>query len=80
MFPGGELSGPVARGTVSDWSSSDAEVTVQLETRPSRPCSVNIWGVTRGSDFYISAESWRGFLGIGDARWVAHISYDQRSA
>ncbi len=78
MFPGGELKGTVAGGTVSDWSFSDAMTTVQLETRRSRPYSINIWGVSRGSAFYISAESWRGFLGLGDARWVGHIADDPR--
>ena len=78
MFPGGQLNGTVAGENVSDWSFSDATSTVQLETRPSRPYSINIWGVSSGSAFYISSESWRGFLWLGDARWVAHIADDPR--
>ncbi len=78
VFPGSKLSGTVANGTVSDWSFSDATSTVQLETRPSRPYSTNIWGVSSGSAFYISAESWRTILGLGNARWVGHIADDRR--
>ena len=42
VFPGGELRGTVSSGTVSDWSFSDDTSTVQLETRPSSPYSINI--------------------------------------
>ncbi len=78
VFPGGELRGTVSSGTVSDWSFSDDTSTVQLETRPSSPYSINIWGVSSGSAFYITSESWRGPLGLGDARWVGHIVDDPR--
>ena len=51
---------------------------MQLETRPSRPYSINIWAVSSGSAFYISSESWRSLLRLGDARWVGHITDDPR--
>jgi hypothetical protein len=44
--------------------------TVQLETRPSDPYSVNIWGVAMGSDFFVV--SGRGM----EAAWAQHIEAD----
>jgi hypothetical protein len=44
MIPGGKLSGTV-QPVPSDWAFSDEFEDVQLETRPSNPYSVNIWGV-----------------------------------
>ena len=54
MIPGGELSGEV-KPTPSDWSFSDDVETVQLETNPDDPYSVNVWGVSAGPHFYIAA-------------------------
>lgn len=53
-LPGGRLSGEVAAAP-ADWSFSDEEEVVQLETRPSDPYSVNLWGVGVGSHFFIAA-------------------------
>ena len=69
-FPGGSLSGEVATGLPGDWSFADEEMTVQLETRPSAPYSVNLWGVGIGDHFYLA--SGRG----GEATWVEHIAED----
>lgn len=77
-FPGGRLTGILAREPVSNWSFSDETEIVQLETRLSRPYSTNIWGVSSGAAFYISSESWRNLLGLADARWVAYIADDPR--
>lgn len=44
MIPGGALSGDPAP-VPADWSFTDAVDTVQLETRPDDPYSVNIWCV-----------------------------------
>ena len=68
-LPGGEISGMAAE-TPSDWSAVAAEGNVQLETRPSDPYSVNLWGVGLESGFYVA--SGRG----GDASWVKHIEAD----
>ncbi len=68
--PGGRLSGKVAASPPSNWSSVDKEETVQLETRPSDPYSVNLWGAGIGDGFYLA--SGRG----GDARWVGYITED----
>ncbi len=68
--PGGSLSGEVATGLPADWSFADEEMNVQLETRPSAPYSVNLWGVAIGDRFYLA--SGRG----GEANWVEHIAED----
>ncbi|MBW2421662.1 MAG: hypothetical protein JRH19_24190 [Deltaproteobacteria bacterium] len=52
MIPGGELSGKV-EAVPSDWSFTDSVETMQLETRPADPYSVNIWGASVGDRFYI---------------------------
>jgi hypothetical protein len=66
MIPGGSLSGDV-QPVPADWSFTDEVETVQLETRPSDPYSVNVWGVGVGDIFYIA--SGRGV----DAAWAEHI-------
>lgn len=71
MFPAGELSGTVV-ATPSDWTFTDEIETVQLETRPEDPYSVNIWGVAIGRDFFIA--SGRGM----DNAWAQHIEADPR--
>ena len=71
MVPGGELSGTV-KPVPSDWSFTDAVDTVQLETRPEDPYSVNVWGVAAGDAFYIAS-------GRGEsATWAKHIAADPR--
>ena len=69
-FPGGRLSGDVAADLPDDWSFADAQETVQLETRPSAPYSVNLWGAGIGGRFYLASG------GGGDARWVEYIAED----
>ena len=54
-IPGGRLSGEVAPSAPAEWSSSDSIKNVQLETRPSDPYSVNIWGVGIGDRFYVAS-------------------------
>jgi hypothetical protein len=70
MIPGGRLSGEVQPVPV-DWSFSDAVETVQLETRPSDPYSVNIWGVGVGPDFYVAS-------GRASNAWAGNIEADPR--
>jgi hypothetical protein len=64
-MPGGELSGNISPAP-ADWSTV-AEDTVQLETRPGDPYSVNLWGVGIDTGYYIAAG--RG----AEAEWVEHI-------
>ena len=66
-IPGGELSGtdrqpPESWGKVPD--------TIQLETRPVEPYSINIWGVGVEGDLYVAT---RG----GGTAWTAFIEDDQ---
>jgi hypothetical protein len=70
MIPGGKLSGD-AKPAPADWSFSDATETVQLETRPADPYSVNIWGVAVGRDFYVVS-------GKPDNAWAKNIAADDR--
>ncbi len=71
VIPGGELSGTV-KPVPSDWSFTDAVETMQLETRPSDPYSVNVWGASAGGAFYVA--SGRG----EEAAWAQHIAADPR--
>lgn len=69
MIPGGELDG-TPTPPPSDWSFSDSVDTIQLETRPSAPYSVNLWGVAVGSAFYVAA-------GDGEeSTWARNIQVD----
>ena len=45
--------------------------TVQLETRPDDPYSVNVWGVHVGHRFYVVAAE-------KDGRWARYIAEDPR--
>ena len=68
LIPGGELSGPV-EASPGDWAFSDEVSTIQLETRPSEPYSVNIWAVGIGDRLYVHA-------GANRSRWVENILAD----
>lgn len=69
MISGGELSGTI-QAVPSDWTFSDEFETVQLETRPSDPYSVNVWGVAVGATFYVAS-------GTGlETAWAQHIEED----
>ena len=59
VIPGGTLAGDES-GPPGDWSFSDAIDTVQVETRPTNPYSVNVWGVAVGRHFYVGHGLRRG--------------------
>lgn len=65
LLPGGALEGTPA-SVPADWSFSDEVDTVQLETRPEDPYSVNIWIVGLGPHLYVHA-------GTNRSNWVEHI-------
>lgn len=69
-FPGGALDG-IVTPVPADWSFTDAIKTVQLETRPADPYSVNIWVIALDGQLYVHA-------GANRARWVEHIEADPR--
>lgn len=64
MFPGGSLSGDVSPPP-TDWSFSDDVDTVQLESNPDDPYSVNVWGVSTRGAFYIAGDK--------DNQWAHNI-------
>lgn len=70
LIPGGELSGGVTE-VPNDWSFTKEISTVQLESRPSDPYSVNIWATGVGKDLYLHA-------GANRANWVEYIEADPR--
>lgn len=70
LLPGGALEG-AATAAPADWSFTDAVNTVQLETQPRDPYSVNIWMVGLGEAAYVHA-------GASRSTWVEHIEADPR--
>jgi hypothetical protein len=65
VFAGGELSGPVAAAP-DDWSELSAIDTVQLETQPEDPYSINIWIAGVAEDLYVAT-------GEDGTNWTEHI-------
>ena len=70
VIPGGELEGEVTR-LPEDWSISDEISTIQVETRPEDPYSVNLWAVGMGPALYVHA-------GANRSTWAEHMEVDPR--
>jgi hypothetical protein len=70
LLPGGALEGNTAAAPES-WSFTDAVDTVQLETRPADPYSVNIWVIAIDPNLYVHA-------GANRSEWVEHIEADPK--
>jgi hypothetical protein len=68
LLPGGALDGEVAPAPES-WAFTDEIDTIQLETNPAEPYSVNIWVVALGDALYVHA-------GANRATWVEHMEHD----
>jgi hypothetical protein len=68
LLPGGELEGKMVPAP-SDWAFTDDVSTVQLETRPDDPYSVNIWAVGLGPGLYVHA-------GANRSTWVENMEAD----
>ncbi len=68
LLPGGKLDGTLAPAP-NNWSFCHRVKTVQLETRPEDPYSVNIWAVGMGPLLYVHA-------GANRSNWVEHIEAD----
>ena len=68
LLPGGALEGPTA-ATPESWSFTDEVSTVQLETLPADPYSVNIWVIAMGENLYVHA-------GANRSTWVENIETD----
>lgn len=71
VFAGGELGG-TERAMPSDWGFTDDFGTVQIETRPTDPYSVNVWGVSVNRNFYVAASD------ADEATWVQAIEAEPR--
>jgi hypothetical protein len=68
LLPGGALEGSTVAAP-DDWSFTDEVDTIQLETRPSDPYSVNIWVIAMGDALYVHA-------GASRSTWVEHLESD----
>ena len=66
FLPGGAISGEV-KAVPDDWSFAADAGTVQLETRPEDPYSVNIVCVPLNGKLYI-------YAGDTETEWAQHIS------
>lgn len=64
-MPGGALTGAV-QPVPPEWGELAKVDTVQLETRPDSPYSVNIWGIALGANYYVAA-------GSGETSWTKNI-------
>lgn len=70
LLPGGALDGTTTPAP-ADWSFTDAVSTIQLETRPADPYSVNIWVIALGPNLYVHA-------GANRSAWVEHMEADPK--
>jgi len=70
LLPGGALEG-ATEPLPESWAFTDAVDTVQLETRPAEPYSVNIWLTAAEGNLYVHAGAHR-------SRWVEHLKADPR--
>jgi hypothetical protein len=68
LLPGGALEGSTVPAPDS-WSFTDEVDTVQLETRPADPYSVNIWVIALGDNLYVHA-------GANRSTWVENMETD----
>lgn len=71
VFAGGALAG-TERPMPSDWGFTEDFDTVQIETRPIDPYSVNVWGVGVDRNFYVAASD------ASEATWAQAIQAEPR--
>jgi hypothetical protein len=70
LLPGEALEGTTV-APPDDWSFTDDVKTVQLETRPGDPYSVNIWVIALDEHLYVHA-------GANRSAWVEHLEADPK--
>lgn len=68
LFPGKALDGTSSPSPTS-WAFTDEVNTIQLETSPGDPYSVNIWVVAMDDALYVHA-------GASRSTWVEHMEAD----
>ncbi|HKC51835.1 MAG TPA: nitroreductase/quinone reductase family protein [Myxococcota bacterium] len=67
----GRLDGQVVSAPVDDWSFTRDVQTVQLETSPNDPYSVNVWCVAKGANLWVTA-------GSHTSTWAKNLLADPR--
>ena len=65
MIPGGALSGKAAAAP-ANWRFTDDVDTIQIETRPEDPYSVNVWGTALDDHLMIAC-------GDPESTWCDHL-------
>jgi hypothetical protein len=75
---GGALRGAVHEGPPPSWAEIGAIETVQLETSPEDPHSVNIWCAETGGRLYITTSLILGADDPLDRDWVRNVNADPR--
>ena len=70
-IPGGELEGEELAWP-ADWSFSDDVENILLETNPSDPYSVTVWGVYVENDVYVVGAT-------AESRWVQNLLTNPRA-
>jgi hypothetical protein len=68
LFPGGPLDGDTAAAP-RDWAFTKDVSTIQLETSPADPYSVNLWAIGLGDALYVHA-------GANRSTWVENLEAD----
>jgi hypothetical protein len=68
LLPGGALEGTTV-ATPDSWASLDEVETIQLETLPADPYSVNIWVIGLGENLYVHA-------GDNRSTWIENMETD----
>ncbi len=77
-IPGGALSGPVYRGKLPAWDFVSEIDTIQLETRPEEPHSVNVWCAESEGRLYVPTSMISGVEDPVKREWVRNVSEDPR--
>ena len=70
---GGALSGDIAPSLIDDWTFANDHETVQLETNPEDPYSVNIWCASADGALYIPSSMILGPTVPTEREWVQNV-------
>ena len=70
-IPGGQLDGDETE-TPENWAFTDPISTLQVETAPADPYSINIWAVSLDGNLYLHA-------GTNRTTWVENLEADPRT-
>ncbi len=75
---GGRLRGETHKGPVESWDFAAPVETIQLETRPEDPHSVNVWSATVEGRLYVPSSMILGPETPTERAWVRHATDDPR--